>query len=130
VIQPAFSPSLREAEPEAKGLHTANWGRRICHLFKKMSWFDLAFKDKHVLLRKSPVGYLPRKYRSSTRTKALHGSNPFRARGVFNCIDVVFNTCPLHLNVSQSRGWGGGDGGLLGYCRGFLIRASFDVDPI
>ena len=95
-----------------------------------MSCFDLVSNDKNFLMCKSPGGYLPRKYLSSTRTKALHGSNLFRARGVFNYIDVVFNTCPLHLNVSQSRGWGGGDGGLLGYCRGFLIRASFDVDPI
>ena len=94
------------------------------HLFKTMSWFDLVSNDKYILMCKSPVGYLPRKYLSSTRTKALHGSNLFRALGVFNYCDVVLNTCPLHLNVTQSRGWGGGVGGLLGSCRRFLIRLS------
>jgi hypothetical protein len=127
--QPAFSSSLCEAEPKAKGLQTANWGRRICHLFKTMSWFDHSSNDKYFLVCKSTVGYLPRECLSSTRTKALHGSKLFRARDLFNCIDV-FNTCPLHISVTQSRGWGGGGDGLRGSCREFSIRASFDVDPV
>ena len=48
----------------------------------------------------------------------------------FHYIDDVINTCPLHLHVTHSRGWSGGDGDLLGYFRRWLIRASFDVDPV
>ena len=132
-IQPAFFTFTSRWRARIQGPSYRQQGRRICHLFKTMSCFDLASNDKNILMCKSPVGYLPKKYLSSTRTKALHGSNLFRARGIFNCCDVVLNTCPLHLHVTQSRGWGdGGDGGdgLLGNCRGFLIRASFDVDPV
>ncbi len=95
--QPAFSSSLRKAEPKAKGLHTANWGRRIGHLFKTMSWFDHSSNKECFRCASHLLGTSPGNVFRAPARKLCMAANSFVR---VTCSFVL--TCSTHVRYTSA----------------------------